>query len=245
MPRAPQSTRPLVEGRHSIDVRRWHRDGLLCPYQPFTWTWSRGGEPTASIRVAPEPDAGWHRDGLLCPYQPFTWTWSRGGEPTASIRVAPEPDAVLLEFEWRRRGAGQWMRAYQRVPVVWTGCHFGGARPWFLCTEEAGEGKCCGRRVAELYAGDDSHLFACRSCRGLAYQSQSESPRYRAISKSQKIRKRLGGRPSLVDPFPEKPRGMHRRTYWRLFNKAEVAQERSTSLERGYLRRHFPGVLRE
>jgi len=69
----------------------------------------------------------------------------------ASIGVAPEADAVLLTFERRRRGAGEWALACQRVPVVWTRCHLGGARPWFLCTEDAGDGQCCGRRVAKLY----------------------------------------------------------------------------------------------
>jgi hypothetical protein len=71
----------------------------------------------------------------------------------------------------------------------------------------------------------------------LAYTSQSETPRYRATRKSQKLRMRLGGGPNLLDPFPEKPPGMHRRTYGRLFNKAAAAQERSNALQRQYLQR--------
>ena len=35
----------------------------------------------------------------------------------------------------------------------------------------------------------------------------------RILSQAQKIRERLGGSVSLFDAFPEKPRGMHRRTY--------------------------------
>ena len=54
-------------------------------------------------------------------------------------------------------------------------CSARGRRPWFLCTEKAEGGKCCGRRIAKLYAGDDKPLFACRQCRGLAYTSQSET----------------------------------------------------------------------
>ena len=39
--------------------------------------------------------------------------------------------------------------------------------------------------------------------------------------------------------------GMHWRTYGRLFNKAAAAQERWSALERDYMRRHYPGVLRD
>ncbi len=40
----------------SIDVRRWHRDGLLTPHQSFGRRWSRDGETLASIRVRTESD---------------------------------------------------------------------------------------------------------------------------------------------------------------------------------------------
>ncbi len=33
----------------------------------------------------------------------------------------------------------------------------------------------------------------------------------------QKIRKRLGGSANMMEPFPEKPKGMHHDTYMRLF----------------------------
>jgi hypothetical protein len=55
---------------------------------------------------------------------------------------------------------------------------------------------------------------------------------------------RLGGGRSILDPFPEKPPRMHQTTYYRLFNKAAVAQEHSIALSRDYLRRHHPGVSR-
>ena len=32
-------------------MRRWQRDGLLAPHQPFGWQWSRDGETVASIQV--------------------------------------------------------------------------------------------------------------------------------------------------------------------------------------------------
>jgi hypothetical protein len=103
--------------------------------------------------------------------------------------------------------------------------------------------QCCSRRVAKLYP--HGHMFACCQCCGLAYASQSENARHRALSKSQKIRMRLGGSPNILELFPEKPPRMHRRTYGRLFNKAAAAQEGWGALERDYMRRHYPGVLRD
>jgi len=39
----------------SIDVRRWHRDGLLTP-QSFSWSWSCNGEAIGYINVRTEQD---------------------------------------------------------------------------------------------------------------------------------------------------------------------------------------------
>jgi hypothetical protein len=67
--------------------------------------------------------------------------------------------------------------------------------------------------VALLYGAGE--LFACRCCSGLAYVSQQKDPLIRNVSRSQKIRTRLGGSPDLFGPIPARPRGMWRRTYRR------------------------------
>jgi hypothetical protein len=183
------------------------------------------------------------REGLLRPGQDFSWSLKVGGEPSGRIRSNVQTDAVLLTFEWRHPGISEWTRGSQRVSIVWTKCHLGGVRPWFLCTGRV-DGCGCGRRAAKLCLGD-SALFACRHCCGLAYTSQSENPRHRAISQAQKLRMRLSGSPSLLDPFPERPPRMHRLTYHRLFAKAMAAQERSLGLEIDDIRRRYPGLLGE
>jgi hypothetical protein len=92
----------------------------------------------------------------------------------------------------------------QRVAVVWTPCRFGGDRPWFVCSV-ASNRVYCGRRVIKLYGA--GRLFACRHCYRLGYTSQQESAHQRGLWKSQKIRMRLGGNPSMLDEFPGKPKG--------------------------------------
>jgi hypothetical protein len=167
---------------------------------------------------------------------PFTWSWTRHGKPLGSIDVRTAADAVVLTF----KGSSEGRAVEQRVPLMWTRCHLGGARPWFHCSASAG-GRPCGRRVAKLYL-HNTPVFACRQCCGLAYASQREIPRHRAIRRAQEFRMRLGGSANLLEPFPERPRGMHRITYYRLSAKAMTAHERSIALESDYLRRRYPGL---
>jgi len=123
------------------------------------------------------------------------------------VDVIPESEAVVLLL--RLFGGEQQPRklAGQLVPIVRTKCGFGGTRPWFRCDR-------CRRRAAILYLATGSG-FACRRCLGLAYRSQSATAANRAISKARKLRERLGGGPSVLDPLPGKPPRMHRQTYWR------------------------------
>jgi hypothetical protein len=50
---------------------------------------------------------------------------------------------------------------------------------------------------------------------------------YRGLRKAQKIRERLAGSIDIFDAFPERPKGMHRRTYDRFRLAHDVAKERA------------------
>lgn len=108
-------------------------------------------------------------------------------------------------------------RQLTRMKVQATRPFFGGQRWWFQCPA-------CHRRVRIIY----SHRlqdFRCRSCFGLAYQTQLLHEHERAQETCWLIRRQLGGTGSLDDAFPEKPPGMHWRRYRRLEEKDSAAEE--------------------
>lgn len=82
-----------TEDFHSIDIRRWKRDGLLKPGRSFGWNWLRRDEVVASIRVGVATDrvilAYRHRHrgtGSGKPrYTPSTWN----GRPAISAVSDP------------------------------------------------------------------------------------------------------------------------------------------------------------
>jgi len=166
----------------------------------------------------------WHREGSLDRDLSFSSSWTRGGKLSASINVRTETDSVVLMYRARTWGDADWISIEQRVPVTWTACHLGGHRPWFVCRGSS-SGRYCGRRVAVLYGAGE--LFACRRCYGLTYASQREALYLRDAGKAQKIRMQLGGSPVMSDAFPAKPKGMHWRTYNRLRQRHDLAEERS------------------
>jgi hypothetical protein len=187
--------------------------------------WANHGRPTCETCKSIDVRR-WHREGRLNAEQTFSWHWSCGGEPSGSICVRSELDAVTLLYRWRAYEGAEWKRIEQRVPITWTACHLGGHRPWFWCSVYSG-GRFCGRRVAKLYGAGE--LFACRRCYGLIYESQREAARHRGLGRAQKIRMKLGGSPSVLDAFPDKPKGMHWRTYERLHRTYGRAEARSTT----------------
>jgi len=100
----------------------------------------------------------------------------------------------------------------QQIRVSWTRCHLGGFRPWLH--------RLCGQRVARLFKGTGGYY--CRPCLGNPmYASQPKSSQGRRHFQACKLRLRLGGVASISAPFPERPRGMHKKTYLRLRRRAE------------------------
>jgi hypothetical protein len=56
------------------------------------------------------------------------------GSDAGSINVSTERDAVVLTYRTSPSWSNEWKSINQRVPITWTDCHFGGRRPWFVCS---------------------------------------------------------------------------------------------------------------
>jgi hypothetical protein len=197
----------------------------------------RGGRVT-SESCLPIDIRDWRRRGLLRVGLEFPVFWNLAGKLCGYMSVHIEHKAAVLFFHSQFSGDIGRRQIEQRVPIVWTACFLGGQRPWFHCTVHS-EGRYCGRRVAILYGAGD--LFACRHCYRLVHASRQESPRFRNISRSRKIRMRLGGSADLGAPFPARPHGMHRSTYHRLRARGEAADRIAFGqlrFPRGPLRRY-------
>lgn len=151
----------------------------------------------------------WGEAGLLHQGSCFRWVFDPERDDfSALVRVGAKGVLVSLDQESRRVDTCASRRGDQ-VGLVWTPCHFGGHRPWFVCPVEG-----CGRRVAILYLG---HALACRRCSRLVYQSQREGPCDRAVRRAVRLRQRL-----QWDPDPSKGPGLKPiRMHWRTFLRLE------------------------
>jgi hypothetical protein len=165
-----------------------------------------------------------HREGLLKPGRWFSLRWSRAEGETGSIEGVVDgtepPERVILTYRHRSGPGSEWEDVQEPVPLTWTACNFGGERPWFVCPSVG-----CARRVAVLYG--PGRYFLCRHCYDLVYESQRENKMHCALRRAQAIRESLGGSANMMEPFPEKPKGMHWSTYDRLFwehHEAETEQ---------------------
>lgn len=133
-------------------------------------------------------------------------SWSRNDVKHSFINYRVTDDAFVLNYRVRTRGEDEWKSISDPVPWRWTDQPVGGRRRWFGCPG-------CQRRVRVLYGGA---YFRCRTCHGVVYESQYERFRAPGVNAAMRTRERLGGNPGLLTPFPDRPKGMHRRTYERL-----------------------------
>ncbi len=134
------------------------------------------------------------------------WNDCFSGKEVASGRVSA--DMTEERHGWLRLELGA---LDQRIQLVTHPRRFGGRQWYFLCPQTS-------RRASVLWKPPGSPIFASRHAWGrqVAYGSQFETPRDRALSAAQDIRYRLGGKDyiSLLDGLPPpKPKGMHWRTY--------------------------------
>ena len=154
------------------------------------------------------------KDGCLEPGKFFTQKWTYwDGATSSTINIRVEIGKLFLEYQTKEYHEKEWSNVVEPISLDWSPCHFGRDRPWFVCPSRS-----CRKRSAKLFSGRGGYL--CRKCQNLAYESTRENDGFRAMSRAQAIRIKLGGSGSLHSPFPDKPKGMHWRTYEKMAGDA-------------------------
>lgn len=149
----------------------------------------------------------------LSPRVRWSVNWAKGGKPSGNVGGVTLSENEIVLFYGYQQGDKKSENIEQSIKVVWTSCHFGGRRAWFVCQ--------CGKRVGVLFFGLRHCRFRCRQCSGVRYDSQSESERERLQRKMGEIRWRLGAGRNLLTSFPDKPKRMRWETYFRMMETYE------------------------
>jgi hypothetical protein len=180
--------------------------------------WKGGGtvEATRSLDIMALCRAGYLSNGCGA----GQWTWTYGDGTKAWIQIRGGRDQITLEYRYRSLGE-KWQQTHQSVPIRWTPCRFGGARPWFICDAHSND-VYCGRQVTKLYGA--GRLFACRQCYRLGISQRADAigrASLRLGRLHRKLQSRYEGRNS---PPPTKPRWMRRRTYRRITGQIRAGE---------------------
>lgn len=127
-----------------------------------------------------------------------TMRWDNG----SSVCLEGQSDALMIRYT---TGAGERRQQhYDRIGYRWTPCHYGGSRLYLVCPH-------CQRSCMAVYG---CAPFACRKCHDLAYPSETTSGAFRLYDTGQAIAHKMAGQfVALDEPFPDRPKGMHHKTY--------------------------------
>lgn len=168
------------------------------------WRKTNTGEPL-SVSVSYLSKHNMLRSGFT-----GTLSWSRRGVRIGSVSYSCSCDELQLTYTVTDTITRQQAKQCQSIQLSRSACHFGGYRSWFVCPRVG-----CGRRVASLYSVGG--LFFCRHCHQLGYESQQVCITDRHTLKADKIRDKLKWDAGILNGTGLKPKGMHWRTYWRLY----------------------------
>jgi hypothetical protein len=188
-----------------------------------------GGRPTVesalSLNLPRLFKTGWLKPGA---WTSGTLRWSilSTGEETASMgfeaRLGEQEGYVRLHWTSTNWWSGEKRQCENRIALTTSSQPFGGRRWWFVCP-------CTGQLAARLHLPSGAYTFACRKAYWLAYRSQREAPRDRALSRAFALRRKLGDDGGIGD-YVAKPKGMH----WRTFERAMERLDRAEGIVDGH-----------
>lgn len=147
--------------------------------------------------------------------------WSNVDTDERSASIGYEANMVDPEFAWIRLHYKRDDKPEDyKVRLTTTRPNYGGRRWWFVCPAR-------GIRTAKLYLANGGNWFASRQAYGMAYRSQNECIEDRMATRAHSLRRKLGGPAGFDEPFPEKPKGMHWKTYNRICDEIDYLEQSS------------------
>jgi hypothetical protein len=149
----------------------------------------------------------------------LTWSNVNTDERTASIGYEAnmvDPCNAWMRLHYKRNDTPE----DYKVRLTTTRPNYGGQRWWFICPSR-------GIRTAKLYLANGGDWFASRQAYGLAYRSQSECREDRQATRAHRLRRKLGGHAGFEQPFPDKPKGMHWKTYQQMCDEIDYLEQTS------------------
>ena len=183
-----------------------------------------GGRPTVESGLALNLPrlfrTGWLRRGAGTSGT-LRWSFVGTGEETASMgfeaRLGEQEGYVRLHWTSTNLWSGETRQCENRITLTTSSQPFGGRRWWFVCPRT-------GQLAARLHLPSGAYTFACRNAYRLAYRSQRETPRDRALSRAFALRRKLGDDGGIGD-YVAKPKGMHWRTFERAMERIDRAED--------------------
>jgi hypothetical protein len=152
--------------------------------------------------------------------------WRRLADDAASSSLRVEanctnPKAMTMTLRYRVDGRD----IAQTFPLEAKPLPYGGYRWYAIC-------QLTRKRASRLYMRGDN--FMSRTATGLAYGSQYEAAHYRALRGAEKVREKLGGRVAVMMGFgfPDRPKGMWRKTYDRIRQRGDKYEMQCEDYER-------------
>ena len=153
----------------------------------------------------------------------IVWTYTATGKECASIGYEADLldlDHAFVRFRYSANGTPMDYRVWLRR----TPCRFGGFRWWWICPRT-------GHPATKLYLPPGAKTFASRRAYRMAYRSERGGPMDRSHTRQARIFEKLGGEYRFFeDPPPDRPKGMHHRTYERLLAELRGAEQRHDAI---------------
>lgn len=160
--------------------------------------------------------------------KPGAWTsgtlrWRIVGtdKETASIgfegQLGQTDGCIRLHWTSTSHWSGEKRQCENHITLITSAQPFGGRRWWFVCPRT-------GQRATRLHLPYGAYTFACRNAYRLAYRSQRETPRDRALSRAFALRQKVGDHGGIGD-YVAKPKGMHWRTFERAMERIDRAED--------------------